>query len=206
MATRDYLVIDLEATCDDQGAVPRDEMEIIEVGAVWVDGRTMQGVDEFQTFIRPARHPVLTAFCRELTSITQAQVDSAPGFRAAMSALSGFIEVQRGGGPPPVWGSWGAYDRRQFEQDARWHRVELPLPRAHVNIKERFSQALGTKKRFGMARALHRVGIELEGTHHRGIDDARNIAKLLPFALGVAGVPEPPRGWRRAGKRRGPMT
>jgi len=32
--------------------------------------------------------------------------------------------------------------------------------------------------------ALRRVGLPLVGTHHRGIDDARNIARILPFALG----------------------
>jgi 3'-5' exoribonuclease 1 len=36
----------------------------------------------------------------------------------------------------------------------------------------------------GMARALNLANIELEGTHHRGIDDAKNIAKLLPYCIG----------------------
>jgi inhibitor of KinA sporulation pathway (predicted exonuclease) len=35
-----------------------------------------------------------------------------------------------------------------------------------------------------MKEALKLAEIELEGTHHRGIDDARNIAKLLPYILG----------------------
>ena len=30
-----YLVIDLEATCCDQGTIPFGRMEIIEIGAVW---------------------------------------------------------------------------------------------------------------------------------------------------------------------------
>jgi hypothetical protein len=28
------------------------------------------------------------------------------------------------------------------------------------------------------------VGLAFQGTHDRGIDDARNIARLLPYALG----------------------
>ncbi|MDF2697512.1 MAG: Inhibitor of the KinA pathway to sporulation, putative exonuclease, partial [Labilithrix sp.] len=32
--------------------------------------------------------------------------------------------------------------------------------------------------------ALEHAGLTLEGTHHRGIDDARNIARLLPWLLG----------------------
>jgi inhibitor of KinA sporulation pathway (predicted exonuclease) len=35
----------------------------------------------------------------------------------------------------------------------------------------------------GMAAALARLGIELEGKHHRGGDDARNIARLLAKVL-----------------------
>ena len=35
-----------------------------------------------------------------------------------------------------------------------------------------------------MAQALKLAGLELDGTHHRGIDDARNIARLLPFIVG----------------------
>src|SRR5690606_20200970 len=76
MQHRDYLVIDLEATCDNAGAVPKREMEIIEIGAVLVDRTSFEPIAEFQTFVRPVRHPKLTRFCQELTSITQAQVDA----------------------------------------------------------------------------------------------------------------------------------
>lgn len=189
---RDYLVIDLEATCDDGGAVPRHEMEIIEIGAVLVDGRTLRPVDEFQTFIRPRRHPRLTPFCTSLTSITQAEVDAAPGFPEAIEALRVFMADRY-----PLFSSWGAYDNGQFKQDAGHHGVKLPFGPDHLNLKQAFSDALGVKKRFGMARALMRVGIELEGTHHRGIDDARNIAKLLPYCVGAEALPPPPEGWRR---------
>ncbi len=188
MTTRDYLVIDLEATCDDKGAVPKHQMEIIEIGAVLVDGETFEISAEFQTFIKPIRHPKLTAFCTALTSITQAEVDAAPRFPEAIAQLDAFIRahspVTR-----PLFGSWGAYDRNQFEQDARHHKVRLPLGEEHLNIKQAFSGALATRKRFGMAGALKRLGLPLEGTHHRGIDDARNIARILPYALGVRAIP-----------------
>jgi len=192
---RDYLVIDLEATCDDQGAVPRPETEIIEIGAVLVDGRTLAPKSEFQTFIRPVRHPRLTGFCTQLTSITQGDVESAPSFTVALSQLAEFINVHEGA--HPLFGSWGNYDRNQFRQDANFHCVSLPLGDDHLNIKQAFSDALGTEKRFGMARALMRLGVPLQGTHHRGIDDARNIAVLLPYALGRTPFPPAPTGWRR---------
>lgn len=178
MSQPDYLVIDLEATCDNHDAVPRDEMEIIEIGAVLVDSNTLQAKAEFQTFVRPVRHPTLTEFCTKLTSITQADVDGAPGFPDALEALRLFMNDDQ-----PLFCSWGNYDRNQFRLDADYHGVTLPFGPDHMNVKQQFSDALGTRKRFGMAAALAKVGLPLVGTHHRGIDDARNIALLLPFAL-----------------------
>ena len=177
-----YLVIDVEATCDDAGTVPGPEMEIIEVGAVFVDGDSLAPLEEFQTFVRPVRHPRLTAFCTQLTTITQAMVDAAPGFPEAMAALSSRIHAH-GGAPQVLFASWGAYDRSQFEQDCRYHSVAWPFGPDHLNLKAQFSERRGSSRRFGMAQALRVVGLPLAGTHHRGIDDARNIARLLPFIV-----------------------
>ncbi|HLT37476.1 MAG TPA: 3'-5' exonuclease [Enhygromyxa sp.] len=183
MQHRDYLVIDLEATCDNAGAVPKREMEIIEIGAVLVDRTSFEPIAEFQTFVRPVRHPKLTRFCQELTSITQAQVDAAPGFVEAIAALREFMA-----GEQPLFCSWGNYDRGQFQLDAGYHRIKLPFGPDHLNLKQAFSDALGTRKRFGMAGALRRLGLPLQGTHHRGIDDARNIARILPYAIGARAI------------------
>ncbi|NVB37281.1 exonuclease domain-containing protein [Pseudenhygromyxa sp. WMMC2535] len=184
MHARDYLVIDLEATCDDKGAVPKREMEIIEIGAVLVDGEIFEPIAEFQRFVRPLRHPKLTPFCTRLTSITQAEVDAAQTFPAVLTELREFMA-----GSEAVFASWGKYDHMQFRQDAAFHGVKLPFRGQHLNIKEAFSAAVGTTKRFGMAGALRRLGLPLEGTHHRGIDDARNIARILPYAVGAQVIP-----------------
>jgi 3'-5' exoribonuclease 1 len=177
---RSYLVIDLEATCDNAGLVPKREMEIIEIGAVLVDATTFEPISEFQSFVRPVRHPILTPFCMQLTSITQADVDAAPGFPEVIQSLRAFMANER-----PLFCSWGNYDRGQFGLDAGFHAVELPFGSDHLNLKQAFSSALGTRKRFGMAAALRKLGLPLDGTHHRGIDDARNIARILPYAIGA---------------------
>jgi inhibitor of KinA sporulation pathway (predicted exonuclease) len=173
-----YLVIDLEATCDDGGRMPARDMETIEVGAVLVDGETLSPIAEFQSFVRPVRRSTLTPFCTRLTSITQRDVESAPLFPEVMERLGAFL-----GGQPALFCSWGRYDKNQLEQDARHHRIALPLGDGHLNLKQAFAEHLGVRP-MGMAGALGRVGLSLVGTHHRGIDDARNIARLLPWSLG----------------------
>ncbi len=82
-------------------------------------------------------------------------------------------------------------ERNQFKQDSKFHNVPFPIAYPHVNLKQLFSEAQGLPKRYGMAEALQLAGIALEGTHHRGIDDARNIAKLLPFILGRQQLQQP---------------
>lgn len=53
---------------------------------------------------------------------------------------------------------------------------------AHVNLKQEYARVFRTKVS-GMARALEHAGLPLDGRHHRGIDDARNIAKLANLVL-----------------------
>jgi inhibitor of KinA sporulation pathway (predicted exonuclease) len=172
-----YLVVDLEATCDDLGAVPRHESEIIEIGAVLVEGRSLRPVAELMTFVRPVVHPELTPFCVGLTTITQDDVEHAPGFVEAAARLAAF-------GRGALFCSWGNYDRNQLAADAERHGIAPPLGPAHWNLKEAFAEVQGSRKKLGTQAALRRVGLEPWGTHHRGIDDARNIARLLPYILG----------------------
>lgn len=173
-----YLVIDLEATCSEPGRVPSTEREIIEIGAVLVDATSLQPLEEFQSFVRPVRHPVLTEFCSQLTSITQGQVDEAPEFPEVLAAFRRFIEGRR-----PLFCSWGDFDRRQLQRDCQFHQVEYPFGEDHLNLKVMYSEQRGERQHVGMARALKQLGLNLDGTHHRGIDDARNIARLLPFIV-----------------------
>ncbi|HEY9690620.1 MAG TPA: 3'-5' exonuclease [Oculatellaceae cyanobacterium] len=175
-----YLVLDLEATCCDRGTIKKPEMEIIEIGAVMVEAANLTIVDEFQTFIKPIRHPILTDFCKSLTSITQAQVDQAPLYVEAIALLKKWLSNY----PNAVFGSWGDYDYRQFQQDSKFHNTAFPIAYPHINLKKLFTDTQGLPKKFGMAGALALANIPLEGIHHRGIDDAKNIAKLLPLILG----------------------
>ena len=184
-----YLVIDVEATCDEDHRIPREQTEIIEVGAVLCDATSLQPQAEFQTFVKPIRHPKLTPFCMQLTSIAQADVDSAPGFAQAMERLARFLAEREALGRF-TFGSWGDYDRQQFTRDERRLGIRAPLGTRHLNLKEAFLRRSGEGAKLGVGQALRRVGLRFSGTAHRGIDDARNIARLLPYCLGRAPIPK----------------
>lgn len=170
------LVIDLEATCCDQGTIPSEQMEVIEVGAVWA---TFAGavVETLQRFVRPMERQILTPFCRSLTHIEQEWVDAAPTWPTVAAELAEFANLH----PGADWGSWGNYDANQIERDSARHGIANPLAgMKHQNLKAIFAKGRGIK-RVGMAGALKIVGLPLEGEHHRALSDARNTARLLPF-------------------------
>jgi len=181
-----FLIIDLEATCCDKQSIPRREMETIEIGAVIVEASSLTKVDEFVTFIKPIRNSLLTEFCTKLTSITQSNVDEAPSYPEAIKLFKQWLYQY----DSFLFCSWGDYDKGQLEQDSQFHRISYPIGSEHINIKKLFSLNQNLKKKFGMAGALELAGLPLDGKHHRGIDDARNMAKLMPFILGRERLPK----------------
>lgn len=181
-------MLDLEATCDDQRSIPRKEMEIIEIGAVLLDPASWRIREEFNAFVKPVRNPELTPFCTRLTSITQADADQASGFVDVVTWLQDWLQPFR----LTAWGSWGNYDRRQIEQDAGFHGIGFPIAAPHFNLKDRFAKRLKLPRRPGLSKALDIAGLAFKGTHHRAIDDARNIARLMPMMYGTGPTTRPP--------------
>ncbi|MNN11605.1 sporulation inhibitor KapD [compost metagenome] len=180
-----WLVIDLEATTDKNGW-PVEEMEIIEIGASIVDEQGREQA-HFQSFVQPTRHPQLTAFCRELTHIRQSDVDSAPTLRQLHATFEPWLQQHLGN--LQGWLSWGDYDRQQFEIEWRKQQIASCLANLpHFNLKKLFHRqfkGVVGRKRVGLNRALEMTGLTFLGTQHRGLDDARNIARLLPATLPV---------------------
>lgn len=175
-----WLVIDLEATTDD-GGWPLAEMEIIEIGATLVN-REGRELDHFQRFVRPLRRPLLTLFCRELTHISQAQIDSAAPLGDVWPLFERWLGQHRE--RLEGWASWGDYDRRQLEQDWRQLGLSSALGQVpHINLKQRFAKARRLERPLGLNGALQLAGLQFNGQQHRALEDARNTARLLPLSL-----------------------
>ncbi|MBN1427624.1 MAG: exonuclease domain-containing protein [Anaerolineae bacterium] len=171
------LIIDIEATCWD-GPTPSDqESEIIEIGLASLDVTTLDPLEKRSILIRPERSTV-SPFCTQLTTLTQKQVDQGVSFSTACAILKN-DHNSRG----RTWASYGDYDRRQFARQCEALQVTSPLGMSHINVKNLFALANGLSHEVGMAEALKRLDIPLEGTHHRGIDDAWNIAHILAVLL-----------------------
>lgn len=178
------LVVDLEATCWEDKKTPDggpqcvEEMEIIELGCTLA---TRQGelLDTRSFLVRPSRNPVLSDFCTRLTGITQSMVDDAPTYPQAIQAMNLWL-----GRPAEdfIWCSWGNYDLRHVaSQSDQSGALPIMLSYPHLNLKHIWRRTTGQRKRNGLANALAFHDLVFVGNPHRGVDDARNIARLLPF-------------------------
>jgi inhibitor of KinA sporulation pathway (predicted exonuclease) len=170
-------VIDVEATCWEGQPPPGSVHEIVEIGLTVVDLGARRRVSRHRLLVRPARSTV-SAFCTELTGLTQAEVERGTTFAEACRILG-----EEYGAGERRWASWGEYDRRQFARqsvaDGVAYPFGLPAERLHTNAKAVFAEAHGLRRKPGMAHALRVADLPLEGRHHRGEDDAWNIAALV---------------------------
>ena len=178
------LIVDLEATCwgsrhtPDGAAQGIHNMEIIEIGCALAN-RQGELLDSYSFLARPTRNPVLSHFCTELTGITQSMVDAAPTLSQTIEVMNTWL-----GDLPDsfIWCSWGNYDRLHLEAQSLLDGSQPAiLGRPHLNLKRIWRRTTGQKKKNGLASALAFHDLAFEGSHHRGVDDARNITRLLPF-------------------------
>lgn len=173
------VVVDLEATCwDNEEERGNQKQEIIEIGACFLNLKTMEPEKKRSYLIRP-RYSSISSFCTELTTITTELLEKyGQYFDEAINTFKKDFGIKH-----RTWCSWGAYDRVQFERNCRLYKVKYPFGRNHFNLKNLYSLRFSLSDELGMAKALEHAGIELEGTHHRGCDDAWNIAKLAAKVL-----------------------
>ncbi|WP_309985004.1 exonuclease domain-containing protein [Herbaspirillum seropedicae] len=82
-------------------------------------------LQRFQHFVRPLHRPILTPFCKSLTGISQQDVDQAPLFPVAATALREFVAETDF--PRVAWMSWGAYDFKQIARDSQRHGIASQL-------------------------------------------------------------------------------
>lgn len=168
-----YIVFDLEATCDKERTIKN---EIIEIGAVKVNS-DYEVISEFSRFVKPMNNPTLTDFCKGLTSITQDDVDNAQSLPEVLEEFLSWV-----GDEETIYCSWGFYDKVQIMNDCRLHKLNYDwITDNHISLKHQHYETIRESKGrpYGMAKALRSAELTLEGTHHRGIDDARNITKIF---------------------------
>lgn len=182
------MVVDLECTCfrdedldKPSGWEANKDQEITEIGACIIQLPELKIVATEPFLVQP--DGLMGVFCKELTTLTYDHVKDRPRLAGVLDELCAWAKAHKFDIRSMPWGSWGDYDRVQLFRECARKGLKYPFGRAHYNIKGLYSMLTGQGHGFGMARALEQLDIPLEGTHHRGVDDAKNTAKILLHIL-----------------------
>jgi len=190
-----FVVIDFEATCEERN--PADyPHEIVEFPAVLVSTEKMEIVDVFHSFVRPVLNPRLSEFCRSLTGVEQTVVDAADTFPTVHQRFLHWMDSHALGTKHSfTLVTDGPFDMGRFLYLQVKH-VGMPYPMhyaAHwANIRKCFANfykrggecytpiyGSSAVKLPGLQQMLGVLGLTFEGSPHSGVDDAKNIARIL---------------------------
>ncbi|KAG8687685.1 hypothetical protein FRC09_013351, partial [Ceratobasidium sp. 395] len=201
------LAFDVEGTCV-QGADFNWPNEIIEWPVVllkWSDkdadgrARTLEVVDEFRSYVKPVWRPQLSDFCTSLTGITQANIDCAPQFKTLLRRFQAFLAKHglvdpRTGKPQKRFAfcTDGPFDVRDFCVKTAFIN-KLPMPEwlrqdvvdvrrivhSYLSRTDAGKVYISRTQSLNMVAQLHALGMSFEGRQHCGMDDTRNVARIL---------------------------
>lgn len=174
-----FLVLDFEATCwENEKLKPQ---EIIEFPVLKISGKTFEVESEFHTYVEPQVHGI-SEFCTELTGITKDMVAGQPHLDEVLKTFNiwmmkeGLLENQT----KSIFVTCGDWDLRTM-LPGQCGYFKWPVASYFtqwINIKKAFARVTGVYPK-GMMPMLEHLGIQHEGRHHSGIDDCKNIAKIL---------------------------
>ncbi len=176
-----FVVVDFEATCDD--TTKPDPQEIIEFPAILIDVEKREVVDTFHTYVRPTFHPLLTPFCTSLTGIAQHTVDAAPTFPEVWNSFTAWLAPLEPNSYCML--SCGAWDfKTLLPKNLQIHDINGEAFVSHTaNIKTIFCDTKPGSKPAGLGGILKQLKMQFEGRPHSGIDDSRNIARIVLWLL-----------------------
>lgn len=166
-------IVDFEASINESDGTH----EVTEFPLVLLSTATpsLDVVDEFHTFVRPQRN----ISWRNHNDIPQRVFDGSPAFPEAWQNLLAFLDRYGATETNTLAITCGDWDfRAMLPAEQSFYCIgRLALFKNWCNIKHAFKSFTG-KKADSMVRMLNVIGQELIGTHHSGIDDARNIASI----------------------------
>ncbi len=169
-----FIVFDLEATCW-RGKPPKGANEIIEIGAFKINqyGETLSS---FNSFVKPILSPILSGFCKDLTSIKQENIDRARDFKRVFRDFESWSFEQN---DDVLLCSWGRMDQYLLQNDCILHKLEDDWLDNYIDIKYQYHNNRKILKHKGLMRTLNNEGIEFTGIEHRALSDAENLAKIF---------------------------
>jgi inhibitor of KinA sporulation pathway (predicted exonuclease) len=148
--------------------------EIIEIGAYKIN-EYGEVLAVFNKFVKPTVNPVLSDFCKKLTTIKQNEVDASRTFPKIIQEWQDWIDIDE----DYRLASWGKFDIQLLRNDCNLHKLDSDWLNHNINVKGQYHEIKGEHKLTGLKNTIKHEGMEFTGIHHRAISDAENLAKIF---------------------------
>jgi inhibitor of KinA sporulation pathway (predicted exonuclease) len=156
---------------------PGQYREVVQIGAVKLDGRDLKALDEFDLLVRPRINPVLSPYFEQLTGIGNDEV-AARGvdFAEAYERFAAFA----GDGPICAFG----HDEWVLEDNIRLYGLkDLPALPRFLELRQWFDGNGINTNRLHSCDVGPLLGVPFEGQMHDALCDARSIAAGMAVLL-----------------------
>ena len=179
--THYYAVIDFECTCWNDKRARKWKHEIIEFPVVFMNSKTLEVDYEFRRYVLPTENSCLSDFCTDLTGISQDDLRYSNSLKYVIKEFEEFLEENDITDFTVC--TDGPWDLMRFLAPET-RRKQIPYPDwaiQYLDVRNQFARSFRFRNMQGMnvERMLSMVGLDFQGRPHSGLDDARNIARLL---------------------------
>ncbi len=174
---RDYLVVDFEFTKytkpvgKPRGFFP----EIIEIGAVRIDGETLEAAGEMSSYVVPRFYPGQAAEGMEFSMISEEEMRTAISFEEMIERLRGLYQPRR-----TFFVAWGSADYEVLDEGCRRHGVENPvLFEDYLDMAAWYKWEMNDSYTTGLRKAMEEQCVDSGVYWHTAGQDAANTGALL---------------------------
>jgi DNA polymerase III epsilon subunit-like protein len=148
--------------------------EIIEIGAVKLD-RSMKTVDTLKVYVKPVIFEMLNPRIKEITGITEGDLESGVSFGEALDKLAAFS------GEDCIICSWAKDDVAELIRNSNYHScTNLDWLKRYLDIQEYCTKVLAEKKSLSLKNALDKLRVKVDESElHDALNDAVYTAEVF---------------------------
>ncbi|MGM0875532.1 MAG: 3'-5' exonuclease KapD [Bacillota bacterium] len=162
--------------------------EIIEVGIVSVRNHEIE--EQFSSYVKPIRFPLLSERCKAFLQIAQAKTDQGISFSELLTILNRYNQNS-----PTTVITWGNMDMKVLHQNCQINNETFPFTGKCRDLSMEYKKFFGDRNQTGLWKAVEEYGKKATGKHHCALDDALttyNLFKLVEEDKRYLQKPNPP--------------
>lgn len=174
---KNYLLVDFEFTTYTRpvGRPRAYFSEIIEIGALLLDGENFNELSRYQSFVNPRFYPKQAKDSMNFCMITEKDMKQAVEFSDMVNKLADMYAPGE-----TYFVAWGDSDYKVLDTACQRYKIVNPIIKEdYLDLAAAYKQMKGDNYTTGLRAATEEQNVDTAGLWHTAFDDANNTGKLL---------------------------